>query len=205
MTAEADGTVTAVLHDTIPEAQFREEVAGRKRLVDAALQLTSTFDRNKLLQLIMSLAAELLDAETSSLILLDEETSELVITVASGEVGAKAERRRIPIEAGIAGWTLANRQVAVVDNPASDERFFPGIGEALGFTTENLLAVPMLVKDRAIGVVEIINKRTSTGFTERDVELATAFASIGAIAIDNAQLYAELANAVLTARMSYRL
>ena len=205
MTADAQDTVSAVPQVRNIEGQLRQEVAARKRLVEAALQLTSTFDRDKLLALIMSSATELLDAETSSLMLVDEETNELVIAVATGAIGAKAERRRIPIGAGIAGWTLANRQAAIVGDPASDPRFFPGIGESLQFATKNLLAVPMLVKDRAIGVVEVINKQNDAQFTERDTELATAFASLAAIAIDNANLYAQLADAVVTARMSYRL
>jgi GAF domain-containing protein len=205
MTANVHDTMTAQPRATSHEGQLRQEVAARKRLVEAALQLTSTFDRNQLLQLIMSSAAELLDAETSSLMLVDEDTNELVITVATGAVGTKAERQRFPAGAGIAGWTLANREVAIVDDPASDRRFFPGVGESLQFTTRNLLAVPMLVKDRAIGVVEVINKRNDPRFTERDAELATAFASLAAIAIDNAHLYAQLADAVVTARMSYRL
>lgn len=203
MTANAQGTA-AVPQPTWLEAQLHQEVAARKRLVEAALQLTSTFDRDKLLQLIMSSATELLDAETSSILLVDEETSELVIVVATGVIGAKAEQQRIPMGVGIAGWTLANRQVAIVNDPASDGRFFPGVGESLQFATNNLLAVPMLVKDRAIGVVEVINKRNNEQFTERDTELATAFASLAAVAIDNAHLYAQLADAVVTARMSYR-
>ena len=150
-------------------------------------------------------ATELLDAETSSLMLVEEETDELVIAVATGTIGPKAKRQRIPIGVGIAGWTLANRQVAVVDDPASDERFFSEVGESLQFTTKNLLAVPMLVKDRAIGVVEVINKQNNARFTGRDTELASALASLAAIAIDNANLYAQLADAVVTARMSYRL
>jgi GAF domain-containing protein len=207
MTANGNGTATAtaVQQPAWLEGQLHQEVTARKRLVDAAIQLTSTFDRDKLLELIMSSATDLLDAETSSLMLVDEETNELVIAVATGAVGARAERQRIPIGAGIAGWTLANRQVAIVDDPTSDTRFFPGIGESLQFATKNLLAVPMLVKDRAIGVVEVINKRNNTQFSERDAELATAFASLAAIAIDNAHLYAQLADAVVTARMSYRL
>ena len=205
MTADAQDTVSAVPQVTNPEGQLRQEVAARKRLVEAALQLTSTFDRDKLLALIMSSATELLEAETSSIMLVDEETNELVIAVATGAIGARAARRRIPIGAGIAGWTLANRQAAIVGDPAADPRFFPGIGESLQFATKNLLAVPMLVKDRAIGVVEVINKQHDAQFTERDTELATAFASLAAIAIDNANLYAQLADAVVTARMSYRL
>ena len=161
MTADIQGAVSTVPHVSWPEGQLRQEVAARKRLVEAAIQLTSTFDSDKLLQLIMSSATELLDAETSSLMLVDEDTSELVIAVATGAVGPKAERQRIPTGAGIAGWTLANRQAAVVNDPISDGRHFPGIGETLQFVTRNLLAVPMLVKDRGIGVVEVINRGTT--------------------------------------------
>lgn len=205
MTGNAQGTDPAAHQASWLEAQLRQEVAARKRLAEAALQLTSTLDRDKLLALIMSSATELLDAETGSLMLVDAETGELVITVATGVTGAQAEHRRIPAEAGIAGWTLATRQVAIVADPASDGRFFPAVGESLQFATRNLLAVPMLLKDRAIGVVEVINKRDDAEFTERDAELAGAFASLAAIAIDNAHLYAQLADAVVTARMSYRL
>lgn len=205
MTANAQDMASRAPRATRLEEVLRQEVAARKQLVDVALQLSSTLDSDKLLQLIMASATGLLDAETSSLMLVDEETNELVIAVATGTIGSKAERQRIPIGVGIAGWTLANRQVAVVDDPASDGRFFSEVGESLQFTTKNLLAVPMLVKDRAIGVVEVINKQNNARFTERDLELASALASLAAIAIDNANLYAHLANAVVTARMSYRL
>jgi phosphoserine phosphatase RsbU/P len=205
MTANAQDAVSPAPQATWPEELLRQEVAARKQLVEVALQLSSTLDSDKLLELIMVSAAELLDAETSSLMLVEEETNELVIAVATGMIGPKAERQRIPIGVGIAGWTLANRQVAVVDDPASDERFFSEVGESLQFTTKNLLAVPMLVKDRAIGVVEVINKQNNARFTGRDTELASALASLAAIAIDNANLYAQLADAVVTARMSYRL
>jgi GAF domain-containing protein len=186
------------------ERRLREEIAARKRLVDIAVKLNSTLDAKKLLQLVMQLAAELLDAETSSLMLLDKESDELVIEVATGMVGHKVVQRRIPVGAGIAGWTLANRQVAIIDDPRTDERFFTDVGKAISFETRNLLAVPLLVKDRAVGVVEVLNKRKGVGFTEWDAELASAFAALAALAVDNASLYAQLAEAVLTARLSYR-
>ena len=205
MTANAQDAASPAPQAARLEELLRQEVAVRKQLTDVALQLSSTLDSDKLLQLIMASATELLDAETSSLMLSDEETNELVIAVATGTIGPKAERQRIPIGVGIAGWTLANRQVAVVDDPASDGRFFAEVGESLQFTTKNLLAVPMLVKDRAIGVVEVINKQHNARFNGRDTELASALASLAAVAIDNANLYAQLADAVVTARMSYRL
>lgn len=187
------------------EKLVEDEVAARKRLVDVAVTLNSTLDGEKLLLFIMASAAGLLDAETSSLILVDEDTGELVIKVATGVSGSRAVEQRIPPGAGIAGWALANRRVAIVDDVKTDERFFTEVSTTIDFETRNLLAVPLLVKDRAIGVVEVINKREGRRFTERDAELGTAFAGLAAIALDNASLYSQLANAVVTARMSYRL
>ncbi len=187
------------------ERQLRLEVSARQQLVDAAVRLSSTLDSRKLLQLILAMAADLLDAETSSLLLVDPETDELVIEVATGTVGRMVEHRRIPINAGIAGWTLATRQVAVVADPHTDERFFAEVGGSIDFETRNLLAVPLLVKDRAVGVVEVINKQNGRSFSGWDADLAGAFSALAAIAVDNANLYAQLADAVVTARMSYRL
>ena len=204
MTAGADPP--APLDDRVSELeqQISDEVTARKRLIDVAVTLNSTLDVKKLLQFIMASAAALLDAETSSLMLVDEDSGELVIEVATGASGPKAVRQRIPPGAGIAGWALANHQVAIVDDAASDERFFTEVGKSIDFETRNLLAVPLFAKDRPIGVVEVINKRNGERFTDRDTELAGAFAGLAAIAIDNANLYAQLAEAVVTARMSYR-
>lgn len=187
------------------ERQLDRETRRRKQLIDVAVQLNSTLNVQELLRLIMTSAAELLDAETSSLLLVDEETDELIIEVATGAIGGQVVQRRVPAGAGIAGWTLAHRQPAVIDDPATDDRFYQDVSAAVGFETDNMLAVPLLVKDRAIGVVEVINKRGEGGFTDQDVELATAMASLAAIAVDNASMYAQLADAVVAARMSYRL
>lgn len=208
--ADADGQGQAGrpdLHEQVSrlEKRLRQEVATRRQLVELAAKLNSTLHLDDLLQLIMRSAAELLDAETSSLMLVDEDTGELIIEVATGAVESAVVKRRIPAGAGIAGWVLEQRQAAVVDDPAADERFYQEVSESAGFATRNLLAVPMLVKDRAVGVVEVINKQGDEGFSEADVELATALADLAAIALDNARMYAQLADAVVTARMSYRL
>lgn len=194
-------------HERIAELEGRlaTEIEIRAQLVDLAVRLNSTLNVDELLQLIMTSAADLLDAETSSLMLMDEDSEELVIEVATGAVGDSVAKTRIPAGAGIAGWTLAHREPAVIDDPLSDGRYFSDVADAVGFETRNMIAVPLLTKDRAVGVVEVINKRDDAGFAPRDVEVAQALAALAAIAIDNAALYAQLADAVVTARMSYRL
>ena len=174
------------------------------RLFEVTGQLSSTLSLEELLGLILQAATELLDAETSSLFLLDEETGDLTVEVAAGEPAETVVKQRVPAGEGIAGWVFANGEPAIVDDPAGDERFYHGVDEKTGFETRNLLAAPMRTRERTIGVVEVINKR-SGAFVDRDVEVAVALAGQAGIAIDNARLYARLADAVVTSRLSYRL
>lgn len=181
-----------------------EEVARRDRLVEVAGLLSSTLKLDELLELITEAAAELLDADTSSLLLRDDETGELTVDIATGERGHEVRRKRVPGGVGIAGWVVEHGEPAVVDSPRDDARFYGEIDAKTGFETRNVLAVPMRTKERVIGVIEVINKREGS-FDEQDVKLATALAGQAATAIDNARLYARLADAVLTSRLSYRL
>jgi GAF domain-containing protein len=181
-----------------------EEVAKRDRLVEVAGLLSSTLKLEQLLVLITEAAAELLDAETSSLLLLDDETGELIVDIATGAHGHEVVQKRVPPGVGIAGWVVENGEPAVVNAPRDDARFYGDIDAKSGFETKGILAVPMRTKERVIGVIEVINKREGS-FEDEDVKLTTALAGQAATAIDNARLYARLADAVLTSRLSYRL
>ena len=182
----------------------QDEVQALRRIIEITGMLNSTLNLDELLRLIMNSAAELLNAETSSLLLLDEEAGDLIIHVATGESGEQVAQQRVPAGQGIAGWVMEKGETVVAEDPRNDPRFFAGMDEATGFETRNILALPLNVRERIVGVVEVINKREG-GFTDQDQELARALANQAAIAIDNAQLYAKLADAVVTSRMSYRL
>jgi sigma-B regulation protein RsbU (phosphoserine phosphatase) len=181
-----------------------DEVAALKRIIEITGALNSTLNVDELLEMIMRSASELLNAETSSLLLLDEESGDLVIHVATGEPGERVERRHVPPGKGIAGSVLESGEATVVADAKKDDRFYGVMDDATGFETKNMLALPLKVRDQSIGVVEVINKRDGE-WTDDDKALAGALANQAAIAIDNARLYAKLADAVVTSRMSYRL
>ncbi len=181
-----------------------DEVAALKRIIEITGALNSTLNVDELLEMIMKSASELLNAETSSLLLLDEESGDLVIHVATGEPGERVERRHVPPGKGIAGAVLESGEPTVISDAKTDERFYGVMDQATGFETKNMLALPLKVRDQSIGVVEVINKRDGE-WTDDDKDLAGALANQAAIAIDNARLYAKLADAVVTSRMSYRL
>ena len=181
-----------------------DEVAALKRIIEITGALNSTLNVDELLEMIMKSASELLNAETSSLLLLDEDSGDLVIHVATGEPGERVERRHVPPGKGIAGAVLESGEPTVISDAKTDERFYGVMDQATGFETKNMLALPLKVRDQSIGVVEVINKRDGE-WTDDDKDLAGALANQAAIAIDNARLYAKLADAVVTSRMSYRL
>lgn len=187
------------------ERELAEERRARQALVEASIRLNSLLNLPELLNAIMGSATDLLDAETSSLMLLDEGTYELAFTVATGEPGAGVKELRVPADRGIAGWVLRHDEPAIIDDAATDPRFYDQIDQSSGFSTRSLLAVPLKIRDTPIGVVEVINKRGDAGFSARDRDIAAALAAQAAVAIDNARLYQKLADALVESRLSYRL
>jgi phosphoserine phosphatase RsbU/P len=185
--------------------RLHEEVETRNRLIQVSTQLGTTLQLSELLRLIMQSASEMFRVEACSVILVDEETRELVFEVAVGDKSRQVAQQRIPAGQGIAGRVADTGEPTIVRSASDDPHFYSGVDQAVGFQTRNLLAVPLQVRGRTIGVVEIINTRDRADFSDDDLELARALAGQAAIAIDNARLYQQLSDALLTARMSYRL
>jgi GAF domain-containing protein len=173
--------------------------------VNASVTLNSLLSLPELLEAIMRTASELLQAETSSLMMLDESQRELTFAVATGQTPNSVTESRVPADQGIAGWVLRRGEPAIVNDVTKDPRFYAELDRGSGFTTRSILAVPLKIRDKAIGVVEVINKRSGGSFSSRDQDLATALAAQAAVAIENARLYQKLADAVVESRMSYRL
>lgn len=187
------------------ERELEAEREARRGLVNASVSLNSLLSLPELLAAIMRTATDLMNAETSSLMLLDETSNELTFEVATGDPAAEVAQMRVPADQGVAGWVMKNKKPALVNDVQKDERFYAQIDRASGYKTKSMLAVPLDIRGRIIGVVEMINKRDGSGFTERDQEIASAFAAQAAVAIENARLYLKLADALVESRRSYRL
>src|SRR6185437_4609792 len=103
-----------------------------------------------------SSAKEVFNSEACSILLVDEETGELVFEVAVGEKSEDVTRHRIPAGQGIAGRVAQTGEPLLIRSVKDHPAFYTGIDQAVGFETRNLLALPLKVRDRVIGVVEII-------------------------------------------------
>ena len=154
--------------------------------------ISSTLDLNKLMEKTMDITKSVLKAEACSILLLDETTGELVFSVALGEKGDEVKEFRIKKGQGIAGWVLEHGKPLFISDAQQDDRFFKGIDKSTGFQTRSMVAIPLFVKEKIVGVIEVINKVGGAYFDEEDKETLVVMAGHIAIAIDNARMTEDL-------------
>lgn len=185
--AIADQTAGAIVKARLLK-ETQERAYQLTTLNEITRQLTSTLELNPLLQNILENAVGILNCEAGSLLLVDENTLELVFRVTVGPVAQDLIGKRLPRGAGIVGQSVELKK-PIIENVAQQSNRLGDIDEQTGFVSRSLLAVPLQVKERVIGVVEVINRRDGLPFVENDETLLTAFAGQAAVAIENARLY----------------
>lgn len=153
--------------------------------------LVSTFDLPQLLQDTMQLAAGVINAAASSLMLVDEEQHKLIFKAVHGAKGALLRSQRISMDEGIAGWVARHGEPVIANDVTKDTRFSRRVDVRTGFLTRSILSVPMQLRGKTIGVLEVLNKYDED-FDEEDLRLLLTLAAEAAIAIENARLYQSL-------------
>ena len=177
----------------------RSEQALRRRnqelaaLVEINRMVTSSLDLDGVLKTTIRGIQEILQVEAGSLILVDEEADRLVFrTTFSPEQGWITGRTIQPGE-GIVGHVVKSGESQLVNNVERDRYFSSEVDEEAGITSRTILCVPLEVHDQVVGAIEVINKLDGV-FTDQDLELLQAMAASVAVAVENANLYSELAD-----------
>jgi signal transduction histidine kinase len=166
-----------------------------ERILEISRELTSTVALEPLLEKIGAMAAELTDSAGSSILLRDTRTGELRFCTAAGVPPGQLADIPVPIEGSIAGTVLTSGEPLIVLDAQADPRHYGEVRQQSGLEVRSLLAVPLQIKDRCIGVVEAVNKRGGREFAQEDVETLMALAAQAAVAIENARLVGALRKA----------
>jgi signal transduction histidine kinase/putative methionine-R-sulfoxide reductase with GAF domain len=187
--AVADQTAGAIV-----KARLLEETQQRayqlSTLNDLTRQLTSTLELEPLLQNILENAVNILNCEAGSLFLVDEQTDDLVFKVTVGPPSsAELIGQHVPAGNGIVGRAAEAREPVVENQAQTSPAHFASTDQQTGFISKSLLAVPLLYKDRVIGVIEVINRKDGLPFVDDDKTLLSAFAGQAAVGIENARLF----------------
>jgi GAF domain-containing protein len=164
------------------------------RAAVAAGVLGAEDQHRDLLQSVVEVARAIFAARASSVFLLDEDADELVFEAVAGEGSESLIGQRIPSSTGIAGWVLVTRQPLVIEDVANDPRHARDVAESTGYVPRGLMCVPLRHEERALGVLNVLDRASQ--FTLEEMDLLGLFANQAAIGLDLLQR-ARRAQAVL--------
>jgi signal transduction histidine kinase len=183
--------VCAIANDVEQLTVTRQRLSQLGLFYQMGQAMTSTFDLNRLFGDTIELAISVIDAQAAILRLYDREREHLVFAFSRGGSVFTGARRIVPGR-GIAGWVALHGMPTLVNDVALDGRFDPQIDGLEGCVVEAVLCVPLKIKGRVIGILEVLNKRLPFEFDQEDMNVLITLAAQTAIALDNARLYQSL-------------
>jgi len=173
--------------DKIELERLREAVQELSILNDIATAVSGLWELDQVVDLIVHKCVKNLNVEQGAIMLLDDETSDKPFQTMIRKID-KSESK-VPYHFGIqlSGWMLQNKKSLLVNDFQSDNRF--KIFGKMDFSIKSLLSVPLNVKGRMIGCLNLFNKRTETGFTQNDQRILSIIAAQSAQVIESTRLY----------------
>jgi PAS domain S-box-containing protein len=156
----------------------------------AAQAINSTLELDEAIQIILNEATAALGAVIASVLLRPPGTDELFVHSAVGPGADQLRGRRVPLDKSIAGFVASEGLPMLVEDVTTDSRYIPEIDSVQGLTTRSIAAVPLLVQDEAVGVVQVICEDVDA-FDLNDLETLQGLARSAAVAFENASLFGE--------------
>ncbi|MCJ7548571.1 MAG: GAF domain-containing sensor histidine kinase [Anaerolineae bacterium] len=189
-------------------ATLQQTISTLEELLNISRRLNSTLEMRPLLQQIVESAANLVNADGASILLM-EDSDALRFAAASGPESATLQGTEVPLDKSLAGWVATHGEMAIVENAQDDSRMYNI--DAVD-ATQSIIAAPMLFGPQVIGVLEAVTTTTRHRFTPQDRETVATLAGVAAVAVQNARLFqqsdwvAEVVHEIrspLTAILSY--
>jgi len=166
--------------------RLRQMVVRLSRLVEISVTLNSTLDLDRLLQFIVRSAADLVESEAASILLVGDKTRDLYIAAATDADPETLQKIPVPKEGSIAGTVFQEDRPLILNELGATGQSYPEAGEGVRFSVRSLIGVPLRIRDDVTGVLEAVNKRQGI-FDEADLLTLTNIASLAAVAISNAR------------------
>ncbi len=187
---EANNQIAMLIKDLAHKNSDLEKVIERLTTVNHIGNiLNSLVDKDNVIEVIVKTMARTMNAEICSLMLINEGSGELEVAYSVGlEEGLKL--RKVKLGEGISGYVAQEGKPLLVTDIESDPRF--NLPNDVQYTTTSLVAAPLFVKGKVIGVLNINNKKSGEPFTHDDLSLLTTVAGQAAIAVENSNLYKDI-------------
>jgi len=185
--------IDAVMRIRRSEQTLRRRNQELAALIEINRMVTSSLDLDAVLKATVLGIREILRVEAGSLVLVDEGADKLIFRTTFSPEHGWVTGRTIQPGAGIVGYVVQSGEPQIVNDVERDLHFLADVDEEAGITSRAIVCVPLTIRDRTIGAIEVINKLNGA-FTEQDLELLQAMAASVAVAVENSNLYGELAD-----------
>lgn len=162
------------------------------KLLEAAKQLNSNLEIEEVFQNILLQMVTMIGAEAGTLWVVDPGGEEIKVVAAYGESADKIVNVRLRKDEGIAGKVIMSGEPVLIRDVQEHPDWSNRVDAASGFVTKSMITVPLAVKDKVLGSLQLLNKKECSFFNEGDISLAVALASQSAMALHNSQMYDEL-------------
>ncbi len=186
----------------LENARLKHELSIAQREIkfyeDVSKTLTSSLDLSNSIKKVMERIKEMTRAEAWSILLVDQETGDLVFEKMESKKAKVIRKFRLKIGEGIAGWVAQEGIPVIVPDVTKDKRFFGEVDKAIHFKTKSILCVPIKSQNQVIGVLELVNKKTGEPFLKDDLDLVMRIIDQLAIAIERTLLYQRMRELAIT-------
>ncbi|MBM3214437.1 sigma-54-dependent Fis family transcriptional regulator [Candidatus Poribacteria bacterium] len=170
------------------------------KLLEISQRVNSSLDVEAVLEQTLEMLTQIVQADASSIWLVDEDTRELYCAIATGSKGEQIRHMRIPWDVGIVGWVVQNDNWYLTTDAVHDDHHARDVAVEVGYDAHTLLCVPMHSRGRVVGCIEVINKLIDGSFTDKDMLQLSIFANLVGLAIDNARFFSQVQQEYLNLR-----
>ncbi len=154
--------------------------------------INSSLKIEDVLNYAMQWAEEFINAEASTVYELDEDKGEIFIRIARGKKKGPVKRIKLKLGEGVAGRVVQTGEPVVMQDVNREKIFSNKFDNKTGFETRSMLCVPLILRGKSIGALQVLNKKSGQTFTDADLELLTSMSRQIAVSLDNAKLYSRL-------------
>jgi GAF domain-containing protein len=180
------------------EDQLKQELHNLVQALEAAGRASLPVSNDALLRSIVEAAASIFQAAAASILLINEAEGVLEFKVATGASDQDLVGMRIPLDQGIAGYVAMTGQPIAISNVERDARFNRDFAKSTGYVPRSILAMPLVSRERILGVMEVLDKIDAPSFGMQDMELLGIFAGQAALAIEMSQGLERLGETLVT-------
>lgn len=181
---------------TVDRAQLIEkleaQLSAMEMLAQISTAVSSSLNLKSVLDIVLESSIKTLRTEAGSILLKEEGTDFLTFYASSGGASKQLEGLKLKLGQGIAGWVAEKGEPLLVQDVKADPRFTPDIDQQTHFETRSALCVPLKIKDKIVGSIEVLNRQPGDPFTEEELKILSILADNAAVAIENAKLYNDL-------------